>query len=357
MSEKTVNPAMVTLAREANGMTQTDLAMQLGVSQTLLSKIEAGVKPTTPPILQRLSVILDFPEEFFFQTDMIFGPGLGEFFHRRRQDISTKVIAKAHANINIVIMHMVRLLRSVDLPPVKIRPLLQDELGGPSSIAAAVRASWQIPAGPIANVIRTIEAAGGIVIRCNFGTPQIDAISRWVPGLPPLFFINESLAVDRERMSLCHELGHLIMHAVPNDQMEAEANEFAGAFLIPEDDIAPHWGKVTIDRLAALKPYWRVSMAALLYRATELKKVSAPISKILWAQMNERGYKRQEPLALTPEEPTILRDILELHCTHYGYDLAELSKALIANPSRLMAMYELPESPSTTRPTLRLMRA
>lgn len=357
MSDKTVNPAMVTLAREANGMTQTELASQLGVSQTLLSKIEAGVKPTTSGILERLSVVLDFPDEFFFQNDMIFGPGLGEFFHRRRQDISVKVIAKAHANINIIIMHMVRLLRSVDLPPLKICPLSQEKLGGPSKIAEAVRASWKIPSGPIQDVIRTIEAAGGIVIRCNFGTPQIDAISRWVPGLPPLFFVNDSLSTDRERMSLCHELAHLIMHAIPNPEMESEANEFAGAFLMPEHDIAPHWGKVTIDRLAALKPYWRVSMGGLLYRATELKKVSAPISKILWAQMNERGYKRQEPIPLTPEQPTVLRDILELHCTHYGYDLVEFSKALAANPSRLTAMYEIPESPQTTRPTLKLMRA
>jgi Zn-dependent peptidase ImmA (M78 family) len=258
-------------------------------------------------------------------------------------------------------MHIARLLRSVEIPELKIRPHdMADFDNRPQEVARAIRAAWQLPEGPIANVIRVIEDAGGIVIRQAFGTPQIDAISRWVPGLPPLFFVNAGLPADRERMSLCHELGHLLMHDMPNEQMEMEANQFAAEFLMPERDVSPHLDRISIERLAALKPYWRVSMAALLFRATELKKVSAPSARFLWSQMNMRGLKRREPaeLDLASETPTVLQDILDLHRTHYGYNLVDLAKAVAANPSKLIATYQLGEkSPLPAKTTLRLVKA
>lgn len=358
MSDKTANATMVTLARESRGMTQTELARAAKVSQALLSKIEAGVKPVSGPILERLVQALGYPEKFFFQTDTIFGPGIGEFFHRRRMDISNKVITRLHAIINIMIIHVGRLLRSVNLPPLKICPIDKDDFESPQEVAEALRTIWQIPSGPIPDVMRTIENAGGIVIRFPFGTPQIDAISRWIPGLPPLFFVNEGLTTDRERMSLCHELGHIIMHKVPNPQMEGEANEFAGAFLLPEQDISSQLHRINLDRLAVLKPVWKVSMAALLFRATELRKVSQPVAKILWAQMAQRGFKRREPveLDLPPEEPTVLRDIFELHCTHYGYNLEEFSNALAVEQEDLLSMYKIPQIQPINRRPLHLIR-
>lgn len=360
MPDKNVNPAMVTLAREAQGLTQTELAKMLDISQAMLSKIEAGMKPVTETVLERLCQFLNYPPDFFLQTDTIFGPGLSEFFHRRRQDVPVKVLARVHAQINIIRMHIVRLLRSVEIPETKIRPLdMADFDCRPHEAARAMRAAWQLPEGPIANVIRVIEDAGGIVIRYAFGTPQIDAISRWVPGLPPLFFINAGLSTDRERMSLCHELGHLFLHDMPNEQMEIEANQFAAEFLMPGRDILPHLDRITIERLAALKPYWRVSMGALLFRATELKKVSAPSARFLWSQMAQRGFRRREPaeLDLAPETPTVLRDIFDLHRTHYGYNIDDLAKALVSTTAQLINTYGLgQDSPPHARTALRLVK-
>ena len=215
-TEAIINPAMVVLAREARGLTQTDLAEQLGVSQSMLSKVEAGVKMPGPDLLERLGKVLEYPESFFFQTDPVYGPGLSEFFHRRRQDVGVKALGRIHAQINIIRMHVARLTKSVEIPEQKIRPLALEDFGGrPQEVARAMRAAWQMPHGPVANVVRVIEDAGGIVIRCQFGTQRVDAISRWVPGLPPLFFVNEGLPTDRERLTLCHELGHLILHDAP----------------------------------------------------------------------------------------------------------------------------------------------
>lgn len=353
----TVNPAMVILARESRGLTQTELASLTGVSQAMMSKIEAGGKTPSAAMLSQLGLALQYPESFFFQTDAVFGPGLSEFFHRRRQDVGVKTLGKIHAQINIIRMHVARLLRSVDHPPLQIRPMdMGDFKGSPAEVARAVRAAWQMPPGPIPNVIRTIEDAGGIVIRYPFGTPRVDAISRWVPGLPPLFFVNEGLPTDRERLTLCHELGHLIMHDVPNADMEAQANQFAAEFLMPAREISPHLDQVSLDRLAALKPHWRVSMAALLYRATELKKLPKRVAQHLWIQM--LPYRRQEPpeLDLAPEHPTLLQEILDLHRDTFGYGLHEFAQLLNATPTELVTTYGLGQKPAETRSGLRVVK-
>jgi Zn-dependent peptidase ImmA (M78 family)/transcriptional regulator with XRE-family HTH domain len=340
-----VNAEMVTLAREARALTQTELASRLGISQAQLSKIEAGLSAAPDDLLPKLAGALKRPREFFYQTDPVFGPGLSEFFHRRRQAVAAKVLARVHAQVNIRRMHVTRLVRAVELPDLRIHALDVDDFGGrPEEVARAVRASWQLRAGPVLNMIRVIEDAGGIVIRYAFGTPQIDAISRLVPGLPPLFFVNQGLPTDRERLTLAHELGHLIMHHAPRPDMEAEANRFAAEFLMPERDIKPHLQseRITLSRLAALKQYWRVSMAAILVRATQLGALTERSARHMWMLFAAKGYKRREPveLDLKPETPSTLTEIVQVH-RDLGYTTEELAKLVVDLPDEVVSAYGL----------------
>lgn len=355
------NAQMVTLAREARALTQTELASKISVSQAQLSKLEAGLSGVTEPMLNKLVQVLKYPKEFFYQTDPVFGPGLSEFFHRRRQDVGAKVLGRVHAQINIVRMHIARLMRAVDIPESKIPSLdLDDFTGRPEEVARAVRAMWQMPAGPVANMVQTLENAGGIVVRTRFGTPQIDALTRVVPGLPPLFFVNEGLPTDRERLSLAHELGHLVMHHEPRPDMEAEANRFAAEFLMPAADVRPHLSGHRIDlaRLAVLKPHWRVSMSALLYRAGELQVVTERQGRFLWMQFAKQGFKRREPaeLDLAPETPTTLSDIFAAHHEGFGFGPMEFGQLLAAMPEEVVSMYRINGSPAVGQRQLRLVK-
>lgn len=356
---KTINPAMVTLGREGRGLTQTELSNRLEVSQGQLSKIEAGLCPVSDVLLAKLSKVLDYPEQFFYQTGPIYGPSTSEFFHRKRQSVSLKLLGQVHAQINMRRMHVATLLRAVDLEKNHIHYFDLDEFDGkPGEIARAVRASWQLPNGPIKNVIKTIEDAGGIVIRCAFSTPRIDAISRWVPGMPPLFFVNQDLSSDRERLTLCHELGHILMHQVPTANMEEEANRFAAEFLMPERDISSHLDRVSLPRLANLKPFWKVSMAALLYRAADLGKVTERMARHLWMQMGTYGYRRREPpeLDIPREEPGLLQEIVDLHLGKLGYNLSQLSKMLLMFEHEVVEQYNINKVPAKSRSRLRIVK-
>jgi Zn-dependent peptidase ImmA (M78 family)/transcriptional regulator with XRE-family HTH domain len=328
MPDSAVNAEMVVLARESRGYTQGQLAEALGVRQGTLSKIEAGLLAVSDDLLGRLSTELGYPLSFFRQADRVYGPGLGELFHRKKQDVPSKVLAKIHATANIRRMQIARLLRAVEFDPPKIVPIDVDEYDGDiEAIARMVRASWRLPGGPVPNLCRAIEDAGGLIVPCKFETRRVDAVSQWAPGLPPLFLANMAAPQDRLRFTLAHELGHLVMHRAPDQALEQQADRFAAEFLMPADAIRPSLRHVTLARLASLKPLWRVSMAALLRRARDLGTISERQYRTLWTQMGAAGYRTREPAEfdIRGEEPSLLGELVQVHITDLGFSIDELA--------------------------------
>ena len=343
-----INPDMIALAREARGFNQTQLADLAGLSQAHVSKAEAGLVPISLRFLSAVAVAVRMPEHFFRQTDLVLGAGTSELFHRKRQDVPARTLRQIHAKINILRMHVARLLRSVNFPECRIPSLDVDELGGASRAAVAVRAALDVPAGPISNVARIVEDAGGLVVPVRFGSDRVDAVSRWVPGLPPLFFVNDAAPVDRYRLSLAHELGHMVLHRVPEPDMEAQANAFAAEFLMPASEIKSQLYSLTLERLARLKLRWRVSMQALLKRAENLHCISSGAARYLWMNLSKRGYRKREPaeLDLSAEPPTMLREFLECYQRDLGYTVEDLATLLAATEEDLLDWYPI----SATKP-------
>jgi Zn-dependent peptidase ImmA (M78 family) len=330
---------MVTLAREARELTQADLAQRLGISQGLMSKIENGIVQTPAPVLEGLASTLGFPEAFFSQPDSIHGVGTDTFhqMYRRRKALPMKTLKRIEARVNISRMHADRMLKAVNIEPGHGIPRLEvDDFDGDiERIAATVRASWLLPSGPVDNVVKCIEDAGGMVIPFDFGTQQVDATSLRYRDLPPLMFQSNHLLGDRQRFTLSHELGHMVMHSiVPNANMEKEADRFAAEFLMPAQEIGPQLVNLTLHRAAQLKRYWRVSMAAIIYRASSLAKITENQARYLRIQMGTAGLRTREPVELDVpvERPRLQRELIELHLKDLGYSASELCMMLASTP-------------------------
>lgn len=329
---KEVNPEMIVLARQSRGLSQKELARKLSITPALLSKMESGIRDTTVENLRKIAETLDYPLEFFYNGESIYGLGISEIYHRRRQDISNKTLDQIHAKVNIVTMSLNKMLRGVEIGEKEFRTLDIDEFNGNASeVARSVRAMWNVPPGPIRNLTRIIEHARGIVIPFDFGTNRIDALSYWRSSSVPLFFVNMNIPGDRLRFSLAHELGHTIMHQnYPLPDIERQANIFAAEFLMPEKEIRPQLADVTLEKLAILKPHWKVSMAALLKRAADLNTITERRARTLWTQMGKLGIRYREPVELDipPEIPNLQQEIVSVYSNDMGYSLSELSKML-----------------------------
>ena len=86
-----------------------------------------------------------------------------------------------------------------------------------------VRMQWGMPVGPVRNLVDFDENAGCLVIEEPFGSSRVDGMSQWV-NEQPVIFINVEVPTDRKRLTLAHELGHLVLHSVePTEDMEDRA--------------------------------------------------------------------------------------------------------------------------------------
>jgi transcriptional regulator with XRE-family HTH domain len=231
---------MLVLARQSRGMTQADLERESGISQSKLSKLENGALQVGASDLQRLADALGYPPEFFGQADRVYGFGSACNYNRRRTSVSSKDLHRMLADLNVTRMRMTRLLRGVDIETEnEFFTAEPDEYDrNIERIAALTRAHWNLPMGPIANLIGVIESAGGIVFKVPFGTLKMDALSQWSPGSTPIILVNARIPADRARHSIAHELGYFVMHQLPHPDMEKEADRFAAEFLLPEREIA-----------------------------------------------------------------------------------------------------------------------
>lgn len=330
---KLINPEMVTLARESRGITQPELAQKLQVNQGWISRVEGGLRNIQPEHLEQLATVLNYPTEFFFQREKIYGLGINSYFHRKKQSLSGRTLRQIHASLYIRTMHIITLLRGVDIGESQIKSISVDDFGGDAAeVARLLRASWKLPHGPIHNVVSIIEDMGGLVIPLNFGTNEIDAIYHNTPESPPLFFVNVFSPTDRLRFTLCHELGHAIIHSDAFDPLaiEQQAHNFAAEFLMPENDILTDLTELSLERLMVLKQYWKVSMSALLKRAGDIEAITPMRSQQLWKQMSKAGLRKHEPaeLNLPYEEPNILKQIVDVYFEEMDYTPLEFANLL-----------------------------
>jgi len=327
-----VNRNMVTLARESRGLTQKDLAEKLGVTQGRLSKIEMGFLDVDEALLAALSESLHYPTTFFCQEGPAYGVSVTEVFHRKKADAARKRLNQIYAEIEIRMRHVVALTKSVQVE-YRVPHLDIDEYGGKAAeIARTTRAMLGVPPGPIGNLVSTLERAGVLIVPMDFGTDRIDAITKVTTTLPPVFFVNRNSGVptDRFRMTLAHELGHAVMHTLPDPDMEDQAWDFAAEFLMPEREIYADLRDLDPARLPQLKRYWKVSMAALAQHAERIRAINYNQKRYLFMKLSAAGYRRREPpeLDLPYERPTLLLEVIEQHLSDLGYTRGSLADML-----------------------------
>jgi Zn-dependent peptidase ImmA (M78 family)/transcriptional regulator with XRE-family HTH domain len=326
-----MNSRMLSTARDAQGLTQTQLANMCGVAQSNLSKAEIGTRPLLSDEIERVAVALRVTPELLDWPDEVHGFGSPSFFHRKQQSLPQKALRAIQARVNLLRMRIDRLANTVEIDaPLSIPHIEIEDVGGAQEVAKMLRAAWRLPMGPVGNLVHAVELAGGVIVRRNFKTHRINAISVWHPNSPPIFVLNETLTPERQRFVLAHELGHMVMHEgqTPRPTAEAEADLFAEELLMPAAEVHTDLSNLDLRKAAALKPYWQVPMQSIILRAEHLGYISNGRCRSLHAYMNKLGYLPTEPMPLAREVPSVLADMVDLHLDEYGYRADELARAL-----------------------------
>ncbi|WP_206445766.1 helix-turn-helix domain-containing protein [Agrococcus sp. KRD186] len=286
---------VILVLRRAADITQVELASRLGITQAALSRYENDLREPDDQVVERLGDALGVTTEFLRHEFRMQGAIAADAHMRRQKTTKPSDWKRVEARLNAFRMHSTYLLDRVPLRPQNRVLRLDPDEHTPSEVAGFVRAAWRMPVGPVRKLTRWTESAGIIVIEEDFGTHRIDGMSQWA-GDHAVIILNAMLPTDRKRLTIAHELGHLVLHGDYVDgDMEEQANLFAAEFLMPEHVIAPQLMNLTLGKLSDLKSEWGVSMQAIFERAYRLGKASGEERQRFYRQMNARGWKTREP--------------------------------------------------------------
>ena len=333
---------MLTVTRERRKLSQTDLAKATGVRQSMISQVENGKTRPSAALADRLAEALRCPSSLLY-VPLRFQQ-LPLTFFRKKSRMSMRDVKFIRAYVNLYRLRVEILLRSYEMCDARI-VLANRNRNRNAAVRAAreLRVYWNVPPGPIQDLTKLVESHGILVIPIDLDNDDFDGLSIYEPNdvLPPMIFLNRQVPGDRWRLTLAHELGHIVLHhhqsMLPdNPELEREAYSFAIEFLAPRQELASHMRLLNMQRLASLKMHWRISMAALLKGAEDRGYVSRWQARQFWARL--RSYGRTEPVGGIPQEsPKLLETIISHHHHQLGHSLAELSAALHQWPDEFRA--------------------
>jgi Zn-dependent peptidase ImmA (M78 family)/transcriptional regulator with XRE-family HTH domain len=316
------------LARESRALTQKDLGERAGVTSAAVSQFEKALSRPTESTVLRLAGALEFSVGFFatgeapssrrdVDLDLLIGNG-----HFR----SLRSVTSSQRRQAMSVTHLVRdvtdaLDRLIRLPARNVPSLPMGEDANPADAelcAAQVREAWNVPAGPVQDVLRVMERNGIVAVRQQIGSRAVHAFSAPFPDHPVVVLDQQDSKRDRDRFSGSHELGHLTMHTaekmLASKAVEYQAHRFAAAFLMPERDIRAELpSRADWQYLLTLKKRWGVSMSALLRRANTLGVMTDSTYTQAMRTMSTRGWRINEPGEFgSPEAPAVLARASEL---------------------------------------------
>jgi Zn-dependent peptidase ImmA (M78 family)/DNA-binding XRE family transcriptional regulator len=347
----------LSVARREAKLSGRALAAAVGVSATAVSQWESGKTRPRPAKIDRLADALGYPVQYFVTSGRQI-PNLGGhcYFFRSLRETTQRDRDAASAHATLIAELTMALERRVALPAVDIPQRPIDEtptsdavLEAIDNVAFEVREQWGLGTEPIPDVLREIERHGAVAARLELAD-TVDAFSWPAYNRPVVILGVKKSNPTRSRFDAAHELGHLVMHKQrpkPADpDLEKQAHRFANAFLVPAERMHEEWpsGRIDWRVLMELKTRWKISLAALLYRARQDRLITEPAYRSATRFLTRAGWRVTEPGDDDlPERPRVL-EMAAMLLNNEGTDTALLAREARL-PERLVRQYVEPPLP------------
>jgi Zn-dependent peptidase ImmA (M78 family)/DNA-binding XRE family transcriptional regulator len=326
-------------ARKAAGLSQRQLADRAGVTAMAISKYETGKSTPSSGVLLALAKALGVRTEYFFRPVKV---ELQHAEYRKRANLPIKVLQQIRGNVIEQLERFIELERLLPNGPVQVFDLPDgfpdnvsslDEIEG---VATQLRKAWDLGIDPIPVVTDMLEERGIKIFQSEAIPGHFDGMAAKVNGIP-IIVVSGNAPGDRQRFTMAHELGHLVLHGRLADGLEDEkaAHRFAGAFLAPAFEVRKELGEyrswLEPRELEVLKKTYGLSMAAWIRRAKDLGILPETHYVEMVKYFRSRGWHKKEPGDPYPPEQPQLFDQLVFRAL--AQDLISESKA--AELSRL----------------------
>ena len=183
-----------------------------------------------------------------------------------------------------------------------------DSIEDAERAALALRARWNLGGGPIPDMTELLEERGIKVFK--LGLPKsVDGLTCHVRRLEgedvPVVVCSTAKSIERQRFTIAHELGHMVMEIPPGVPEEKACHRFAGAFLVPQEELMREVGRRRLNfgsgELIEIKRMFGVSAAALVVRMRDLGIISEGTVGDIFRGVGN-SWRRDEPCPLERTE-------------------------------------------------------
>lgn len=335
-----MNASRLKAIRVARALTLDQLSDAMGgvVTKQALSKYERGASVPSPRVLVALARALrvkaiDLATDPATEVRVLAFRKRSAFSKTAQQTIESQVALDLERRAEL--QELVDQRCAGDMP---LRAFPVGTLDEVESAAEALRDHWSLGRDPLDQMVDVLED------HC-FHVMGVDAPEQF-DGMSAVAEIDgEAVAVavvsrngvcrERQRLSLGHELGHLVM--APQDQVDEEKAvfRFSSAFLAPRETLLREVGARRTDVMSAelliLKRRFGMSLAALVYRLHDLGVLSDRYYQEWWRHINRMGWRKTEPEETPAEEPRWLMQST-LRAVSEGLISEEYAESLLGRP-------------------------
>ena len=314
--------------------TLDDLAGPLGVSKQLVSRWEKNDSAPGYQHTNALAKELGVNSSYFENVNI---KRLEEYQFHFRKLRTTRVKTKDHViALGEIFRQLAEFLDAhLELPEYDFPTIECSSDADIERAAEFCRRHWALGLGPIENVTRVAENAGALVTDFTGVGKEIDALS--IATQRPIIVRNSAKeSPGRLRFDLSHEIGHFVMHEgrLTGDKFtEGQANRFASAFLLPRSTFInefPVSNRINWRRISEIKQTFKVSKAAILYRAKQLDLLSDQqyTGAIIRLKKHEGRNERDDYLIEPMEQPELIHNALQTMKDHMGLSVQVIEEKL-----------------------------
>ena len=143
-------------------------------------------------------------------------------------------------------------------------------------LARRLREDLNIGSDAIVSAVELLESCGVKIIEIDHDDKFSGTCN--TAGTIPVIVINRNMTSERKRITIFHELGHLLMHCAEGVDEEKMCNIFANEVLIPSDKFKSLLGAsrhdISLVELQAIQREYGISVDALMAKAAQLNIIT-----------------------------------------------------------------------------------
>lgn len=267
-------------ARKIRCISQRELCKLLGdkVSSTAIAKYEKGQMLPSSDVLIQLSKVLEMKLDYFFRPFTV-AIDTSKFEFRKKSSMGAKKIESIKCLVCSEIERYLEIESILGLNThfdLNYKNVMVEDEEGARALALRLRKDLEIGQDAIVSAIELLESIGIKIIEIEHDNTFSGTCNQ--AGHIPVIVINKNMSSERKRLTIFHELGHLLMQCAEGVDKEKMCNVFANEVLIPSKKFKEQIGEsrhdISLVELQSIQCEYGISVDALMTKAAQINIIT-----------------------------------------------------------------------------------